>query len=84
VEVLDALVLVLSAGAAWPVAAGPDRPTGQFPAADNDAAWRRLPRDNPPLPPWARVLVGPLTKTTAKMNTGNVQNERTVAHLDRI
>ena len=26
-----------------------------------------LPRDNPPLPPWARVLVGPMPKSTARM-----------------
>lgn len=45
----------------------PPSPPGRFPAADNDAAWARLPRENPPLPPWARVLVGPLPKATAKM-----------------
>jgi hypothetical protein len=30
-------------------------------------AWSRLPRENPPLPRWARVLVGPLPKTTARL-----------------
>lgn len=42
-------------------------PPAAFPAADADAAWARLPREAPPLPPWARALVGPLPKTTAKM-----------------
>jgi alkylhydroperoxidase family enzyme len=60
-------VLVLSAGVACSAAAGPDNPPKQFPATDNDDAWAKLPRDNPPLPPWAKVLVGPLPKTTAKM-----------------
>jgi hypothetical protein len=61
------LALGFSAGVAWPAAAGPDSPPGQFPATENDAAWAKLPRDNPPLPPWAKVLVGPLPKATAKM-----------------
>ena len=59
-------ILVLILGAPL-VAAQPDTPPGQFPAASNNDAWARLPRDNPPLPPWARVLVGPLPQTTAKM-----------------
>src|SRR5207237_4537779 len=54
-----------------PAAAQPDQPavhpSGQFPSVGNDAAWTRLPREHPPLPPWARVLVGPLPKATAKM-----------------
>src|SRR5579872_3029747 len=41
--------------------------TPPFPVFDSDAAWAKLPRDNPPLPPWAKVLVGPLPRTTAKM-----------------
>jgi alkylhydroperoxidase family enzyme len=50
------------------VATPADAPSKQpFPSADNDAAWTRLPRENPPLPPWARILVGPLPKATAKM-----------------
>jgi alkylhydroperoxidase family enzyme len=49
--------------------AQPDRPPppDPFPAVGTDDAWAKLPRDNPPLPPWARVLVGPLPRTTAKM-----------------
>jgi alkylhydroperoxidase family enzyme len=61
------LALVMSIVAAWPAVARPDSPTGQFPVADNDDAWAKLPRDNPPLPPWAKVLVGPLPRTVAKM-----------------
>lgn len=52
------------------VGAEPDKPPpppGQFPVAGNDDAWAKLPRANPPLPPWARVLIDPLPKTTAKM-----------------
>jgi alkylhydroperoxidase family enzyme len=50
--------------AAQPEKSPPQRP---FPSVDNDAAWARLPRDNPPLPHWARVLAGPLPKATARM-----------------
>lgn len=52
-----------------PAAAQPDTPasSGRFPSAGNDDAWAKLPRENPPLPPWARVLVNPLPRTTAKM-----------------
>lgn len=58
---LIALALGVHAAAAVP-------PTpGRFPLAGNDDAWSRLPRENPPLPPWARMLVGPLPKTTVKM-----------------
>src|SRR5947208_319665 len=42
-------------------------PPSSFPVAGNDDAWAKLPRENPPLPPWARVLVGPLPRTAAKM-----------------
>jgi alkylhydroperoxidase family enzyme len=47
--------------------AQPNKPQKQFPGIENDAAWNLLPRENPPLPPWARVLIEPLPKTTAKM-----------------
>ena len=60
-----AAILALVLGAHQAAAALPT--PGRFPAADNDDAWARLPRENPPLPPWARVLVGPLPRTTAKM-----------------
>jgi alkylhydroperoxidase family enzyme len=40
-------------------------PFSSLPDAD---AWAQLPpRKNPPLPEWAKVLAGPLPKTTAKM-----------------
>ena len=47
--------------------AGPAAAEPPFPAVGNDDAWAKLPRDNPPLPPWAKVLVGPMPKATAKM-----------------
>lgn len=47
-------------------AADPDKPGG-LPVADNSEAWKQLPRKNPPLPVWARTLVGPLPKTTGAM-----------------
>jgi alkylhydroperoxidase family enzyme len=43
------------------------RTAQRFLAADNDEAWKLLPREKPPLPDWARVLVQPLPKTTAAM-----------------
>jgi alkylhydroperoxidase family enzyme len=61
------LAVALPASATSVRADEPQPPPGQFPAAGNDDAWARLPRENPPLPPWARVLVGPLPKTTARM-----------------
>lgn len=45
----------------------PVQPVGPFPSIDNDTAWSKLPRENPPLPPWARTLITPLPKTTVKM-----------------
>lgn len=39
----------------------------RFPAAANDEAWTLLPRENPPLPAWARALVQPLPRTTGAM-----------------
>jgi alkylhydroperoxidase family enzyme len=59
------MAVLLFVFAARPSDASP--PAGRFPAVGNDDAWAKLPRDNPPLPPWARALVGPLPKTTAKM-----------------
>jgi alkylhydroperoxidase family enzyme len=42
-------------------------PTHRFPAAGRDDAWTLLPRENPPLPAWARVLIKPLPRTTGAM-----------------
>jgi hypothetical protein len=42
-------------------------PGSRFPGAAPDDAWALLPRDNPPLPAWARVLVKPLPKTTGAL-----------------
>jgi hypothetical protein len=42
-------------------------PGSRFPGAAPDAAWALLPRENPPLPAWARVLVKPLPKATGAL-----------------
>jgi len=34
---------------------------------EEEAAWSRLPHANPELPSWAKILAGPLPKTTARM-----------------
>jgi alkylhydroperoxidase family enzyme len=39
----------------------------RFPALSNREAWDRLPRQDPPLPAWARILAGSLPQTTAAM-----------------
>jgi alkylhydroperoxidase family enzyme len=39
----------------------------RFPAADHDEAWKLLPREDPPLPAWARILARPLPRTTGAM-----------------
>jgi hypothetical protein len=59
-----ALSRLVSAGplpAAGP-AAGP-----RLPLLDNDNAWERLPRANPPLPAWARTLAPSLPRATVAM-----------------
>ena len=63
-----AVILILCVFASSQVAyAQPIKPQKPFPLIENEAAWNMLPRENPLLPPWARALVGPLPKTTAKM-----------------
>lgn len=54
---LSVLVAILPAAA----------PSARFPAASPDEAWALLPRENPPLPAWARVLVRTHPRTTAAM-----------------
>ena len=44
----------------------PQTPRG-LPALSTNGAWDLLPRKNPQLPEWSRVLVGPLPKTTGAM-----------------
>lgn len=39
----------------------------QVPVLDDDQAWKLLPRVEPRLPVWARILIEPLPKTTALM-----------------
>lgn len=57
--------------AAWcgssPAEKDPPAAPPRFPAVSNDDAWKQLPRENPPLPAWARVLVQPLPRTTGAM-----------------
>lgn len=60
---LAALYAVLSLAAHLDAADKPVRPL--FPAASNADAWNRLPRKQPALPVWARVLSKSLPKTTA-------------------
>src|SRR5215207_3085412 len=45
----------------------PAPPKAPFPALPDGEAWDRLPPQKPALPEWARVLAGPLPKTTAKL-----------------
>jgi alkylhydroperoxidase family enzyme len=65
VSVVTAVVLAAWVGSS-PAQVGPPTPP-RFPAVDNDEAWKLLPRENPPLPAWARVLVQPLPRTTGAM-----------------
>jgi alkylhydroperoxidase family enzyme len=62
-----ALALAVGPAAAQPEPALSPKPATPFPAAGNDDVWAKLPRENPPLPEWARILAGPLPRTTAKM-----------------
>jgi alkylhydroperoxidase family enzyme len=59
-----AALAILVGGSSAAVA---DPPKPRFPILDNDEAWQRLPRENPPLPAWARVLASSLPRTTAAM-----------------
>jgi alkylhydroperoxidase family enzyme len=50
--------------------AQPEKPApskSPFPALPDGEAWDKLPPRKPALPEWARVLAGPLPKTTAKL-----------------
>jgi len=60
--ILACLVVATSSG----LGADPTSPA-RFPAASNEDAWKNLPRENPPLPLWARVLAEPLPQTTGAM-----------------
>jgi len=63
IAVILTLLLGMRVTAAPPEKVQPE----PFPATGNHEAWALLPRENPPLPPWAKVLVNPLPRTTAKM-----------------
>jgi alkylhydroperoxidase family enzyme len=66
-----ALILLATAtwSGGWPdpssAAAPPTAP--RFALLGNDEAWQRLPRANPPLPSWARMLAASMPRTTASM-----------------
>ncbi len=68
-RVLFGIFLTFLLGAGWagalPAADAPARP--RFPLAGNDETWERLPRENPPLPAWARTLAASLPRTTVAM-----------------
>lgn len=57
------LMLLATHASAEPDKSGP----GRFPESGSEEAWAKLPRENPQLPPWAKMLVGPLPRTTARM-----------------
>src|SRR6266487_5289526 len=58
----------LASASAQPEPAPAPKPAAPFPALTEDRAWAKLPpQKKPALPEWARVLAGPLPKTTAKM-----------------
>src|SRR5262249_9530108 len=63
------VALVLLGCAAWATqasAAAPPAPP-RFEALSNSEAWKRLPREEPPLPAWARTLAESLPRTTGHM-----------------
>lgn len=60
------LVIIAAAIPIGVFAADPPKP-GALPVATDADAWKVMPRSHPPLPVWARTLVGPLPKTTAAM-----------------
>lgn len=63
---LSTVCVFALAASAQPEKAAPEK--APFPALPEADAWGKLPpQKNPPLPEWARVLAGPLPKTTAKM-----------------
>lgn len=64
-----ALALSLLLAASLTASAQPPTP-GRFLSPSNDDAWANLPpraKKNPTLPEWARLLAGPLPKTTSRM-----------------
>src|SRR5262245_52048225 len=60
------LAIIAAAVPVGAFAADPPKP-GVLPVASDADAWKVMPRSQPPLPVWARTLVGPLPKTTAAM-----------------
>jgi alkylhydroperoxidase family enzyme len=60
-------IVLLAALAGGPATAAPPADAPPFPRLANDDAWKLLPRQNPRLPNWARMLAGSLPRTTAAM-----------------
>lgn len=44
-----------------------DEPSRRFPMMTDSEAWQHLPRETPPLPEWARILAGPLPRSTGAL-----------------
>ena len=61
------IAYVLTAMALTSLALGDEPKPPRFPATGNEEAWTLLPRQNPPLPVWAKILVKPLPRTTGAM-----------------
>jgi alkylhydroperoxidase family enzyme len=63
-------LLAVTAWGGWAVpspAAAPPQPAPRFGVLSQSETWRLLPRQEPPLPAWARALAGALPRTTAGM-----------------
>lgn len=70
-----AVALILVAGLAAPAFAAD--PPARFPIVSDDEAWKQLPREQPPLPAWARTLIGPLPRTIPLLlELDHVQREK--------
>ena len=62
------LFLGVASAPAGPEPAPAPRKAAPFPVLPEATAWSKLPPEkHPPLPEWARIMAGPLPKTTAKM-----------------
>ncbi|MBY0233044.1 MAG: hypothetical protein K2W96_27495 [Gemmataceae bacterium] len=60
----SAIIMLLAAMPAW--AAGPPAPP-RFPELSDKEAWKFLPREEPPLPVWARTIARSKPRTAAAM-----------------
>src|SRR5262245_2384094 len=60
-----ALALAVAAGWAQAAAGAAPPPPGRFDRLSSSQAWKLLPREEPPLPVWARTLAASQPRTTA-------------------